>query len=178
MAATNSVGKLGEYVVGTWFGRRLNNKFRFSVAALGEKYELLDFTVDLLDDNEKPFGPHFTVQVKCTSQEVPDAHGIPAPYPKDAVDAAIKRKVPVYLVGVLLLDDESEEVYILAVDKTAAKTGKGIGSVPRRYSLKEPSVREAIYDEVCKYFDSIEDEFESKLIRDTTQDETDDEEIK
>jgi hypothetical protein len=65
--ANNHLGSLGENIVSLLLQRKLNGCYRFSVRFLGAKAELLDFLVELLDDDGKAYGPHFYLQVKTTA---------------------------------------------------------------------------------------------------------------
>lgn len=161
---SDSVGALGEDVVGVLFGRKIEKKFRFLPQSLGAKFELFDFIVQLLDDTEHPYGPYFFLQVKSTC-DCHDNASVSAPFSAEEVRRALGRRAPVYLVGVYIPEDgEPEEVFALAVDSNLTK---GISVVPRHFSLREKDVRMAIFAEVHSYFESPGSSFSSKLSRAT-----------
>ena len=161
MSTTNHVGNLGEAVVSLLFGRKTGGRYRFGVQFLGAKAQLLDFLIELLDEGGAPFGPYFFVQVKCT--EDGDVGGsAPAVFTAAEVSNAQKKLVPVYLAAVRIVDEDSEEVFILAVDSSLEK---GIAVVPNFFPLTDNSVRLKIYDEVKHHFDNNPINFVSELTR-------------
>jgi len=70
MPATNSIGQRGEKAVETSFCRPSGNvpEYQFRPIPLGDKAELFDFVVHLLDANDNILGAHFFVQVKRRKQ--------------------------------------------------------------------------------------------------------------
>ncbi|NYE64141.1 hypothetical protein FHW58_005376 [Duganella sp. 1224] len=162
MGITNHLGNLGEDLVSLLFRRRIDNAYRFSTTFLGEKAQLLDFMVNLLDDSGSAYGPFFFLQVKATNKPSPPGQLIPARFTSDEVKRALARRCPVYLVAVACVDDDSEEVFVIAVETTL--TG-GVAGVPRLFSLSETGTRLQIYKEVQTHFGSKMASFESLLTR-------------
>lgn len=165
MHAKNHLGNLGEDLVSLLLSRKIRNAYRFSTKFLGEKAQLLDFMVNLLDAKGFEYGPFFFMQVKTTESVAFGRYGIPARFSSAEVRAAQARKVPVYLVAVESLADESENVYALGIDSGLAR---GIAVVPRLFSLKQEETRIAIFDEVHAYFQFQAKAFQSRLTRTAT----------
>lgn len=94
MNAVNHLGNLGEDVVSLLFRRKIDDKFRFSVTFLGEKASLLDFMVNLLDDDGTAYGPYFFLQVKATEAITRPGRLIPARFSAGEVESARGRKAP------------------------------------------------------------------------------------
>ncbi|GJI92739.1 hypothetical protein [Duganella hordei] len=162
MNTTNHLGNLGEDVVSQLFRRKINDVYRFSVTFLGEKTQFLDFIVNLLDGEGAEYGPFFFLQVKTTTKVPGQGRGISARFSAKEVRTACARKVPVYLVAVGCLSDDSEEIFAMAVD---ASLQGGVAVVPRIFSLSMKETRLRIYDEVHAYFQAEMPVFESQLTR-------------
>ncbi|WP_296000175.1 hypothetical protein [Rugamonas sp.] len=162
MSTTNHLGNLGEDVVSLLFRRRIDKVYRFSVTFLGEKAQLLDFMVNLLDDNGSEYGPFFFLQVKTTATIGAPGAGIPATFTAEEVRNARARKVPVYLVAVESGDDDAERIFAIAIDETLKG---GVAVVPPIFSLADKATRMRIYDEVHAYFLSEAKIFQSHLTR-------------
>lgn len=162
MHTKNHLGNLGEDVVSLLLSRKIENAYRFSTKFLGEKTQLLDFVVNLLDAKGSEYGPFFFMQVKTTESVTLGGSGIPARFSSAEVRAAQARKVPVYLVAVESLNDDAENVYVLGIDSSLSA---GITVVPRLFSLKQHETRTTIYDEVHAYFQLHAQAFQSRLTR-------------
>jgi hypothetical protein len=158
--ANNHLGSLAENIVSLLLQRKLNGCYRFSVRFLGAKAELLDFLVELLDDDGKAYGPHFYLQVKTTASASIASQLVHARFSPDEVKRAQGRRVPVYLVAVECRHDDKEKTYIRAVD---ASLSAGVPGVHRRHSLKDRETRMQLYKEVDVYFNSLPLSFKSAL---------------
>ncbi|OBS33020.1 hypothetical protein A9K81_20385 [Pseudomonas syringae pv. syringae] len=137
--------------------RDINNKPLFSVKFLGEKAKLLDFVVNLLDDNESEIGPFFMIQVKSTKR-AKVAESIPAKFTAKEVLQAQNRKIPIYLASVAEINGRTREIFFLAVDSTRSK---GVSVVPRLHNLDCDVTLKALYDEVKQYHDNQSHSFVS-----------------
>lgn len=157
---SNRLGRRGEDAVSSIFGRDVLGKPRFSTHFLGEKAELLDFVVNLVDEKEAEIGPFFMLQVKTTKGAHP-GKSIDAPFSAAEVAKAVERKVPVYVVAVDA-GPRDEKVYFLAVEST--RKG-GISTVPRLFNLDCEVTLEELYDEVFHYFMDKPYVFKSKFVR-------------
>lgn len=162
MSTTNHLGNLGEDIVSLLFSRKIDNAYKFSPTFLGEKAQLLDFMVNLLDDTGSAYGPFFFVQVKTTETRLQPKRSIPARFSAQEVRVAQARKCPVYLVAVASIDDDSEAIFAIAVD---ASYTNGLAAVPQLFSLLSKEIRMQIYNEVHAYFTSAMPGFASHLTR-------------
>ena len=165
MYAKNHLGNLGEDVVSLLMSRKINGAYRFSTKFLGEKAQLLDFMVSLLDAKGAEYGPFFFLQVKATESVAREANGISVRFSAGEVKAAQARKVPVYLAGVESLSDDDENVGVMGIDVHLLH---GVTVVPRLFSLQLQETRQVIYDEVHAYFQSEAKAFVSRLTRDAS----------
>jgi len=118
--------------------------------------------VRLLDDTCSAYGPFFLLQVKTTERFLSSGRSIPARFSEEEVASAKASLVPVYLVGVECLDDDTEEVYAIAVD---VSLDRGLAAVPKLFSLRKKEIRMMIYREVQDYFNSAPCDFRSALTR-------------
>ncbi len=140
-----------------------NNRIRFRPKFLGEKSELLDFLVLLVDEQSQAFGPHFFLQVKTTATTPKeDAKSIVTEFTAEEVSKALALKTPVYLVAVDASKPYSESIYVMGI---GASRIKGISAIPKSLSLKDPAIRETLYEEVKDHFQARNFAFKSKVVR-------------
>jgi hypothetical protein len=156
----DDLGARGEDAISTCLRRPLSatQKPQFRPKRLGEKAELLDFVVFLVDDNGKQLGSHFFLQVK-TTRDV-DANSTAASFSADEVRRAQALKTPAYLAAVDASRPDKEAVCVLGIGTSRLK---GYASIPKRLSLDDTKVRNALYDEVKAHFDSRVFTFDSKV---------------
>lgn len=159
MSLSDSVGRLGESYVATALHMSVKGKYLFKVTPLGEKYEVFDFMVNLLDDARLPFGPFFMLQVKTKSSEALEA-SLNVSFTWEEVVASGERKVPAYLVGVEAIG-RTQSGFFLAIDR---RRTTGIYSVSRKFNLNDEEVLEQLYREVAEFFSMVDNEFESIFI--------------
>lgn len=162
MHTSNQLASMGEYAAALLFRRKIAGVHRFTATFLGEKAQLLDYLVNLLDANGHEYGPFFFLQVKTTAAIARPGRGIRAKFSAREVRLVQARKVPVYLAAVMSLSDGQEEIYVMGID--VAQRG-GVSVVPRLFPLSDDGVRMAIYREVNAYFCSGLQAFESGLTR-------------
>ena len=131
MPPRNDIGDRGEHI----FRVRItdpvgpNRMPLFRPVHLGEKFETLDFFVELIDP---PAGrAYFFVQVKSTSQGYTKATPARLKVQVNQADIDTLRvyPAPTYVVGI---DEKAERAYIVSVNDTAM--GR-ISSLPTTYSL-------------------------------------------
>lgn len=160
MPATNSIGQRGEKAVETSFCRPSGNvpQYQFRPIPLGEKAELFDFVVHLLDENDNILGAHFFVQVKTT--ETPAALSCNARFTRDEVAKALSLKTPCYVIGVDASQRDSEKIYIrgISFDQT-----QGMSKIPISQPLDDDTIRNTIYQEVLTHFNALPYAFQSGL---------------
>lgn len=159
---SNLLGNFGEGAVSQLLHRKMAGVHQFAARHLGEKAQLLDFIVNLVDDRGTEYGPFFFLQVRTTAAIMRPRQGIRANFSAREVRLVQARRVPAYMAAVLDKGDGSEEIYILGID---AKQKGGIAVVPRLFPLSEEGVRKAIYREVHGYFESGVKAFMSRLTR-------------
>jgi hypothetical protein len=159
---SNYVGRFGEDVVSRLLHRRVGGRIRFAARHLGDKAQLLDFIVNLVDEFGKEHGPFFFLQVRTTETVARQRQGIRAKFSSVEVKFVQARKVPVYLAAVVSKGDDCEDVYILGID--GLHEG-GVRVVPRLFPLSDESVRLTVYEEVHDYFASGLKVFVSRLTK-------------
>lgn len=152
-------GARGEFSVGFSMMRDVNGKPLFFVRHLGEKANLLDFMVNLLDGDEQETGEFFMIQVKST-KAAKSTGSIPARFKAAEVSAAHSRKVPVYLVAVDDAPGRNREIFFIAIDKNRHA---GVSLVPKLHDLNCDVTLESLRDEVRAHHASKLDNFVSKF---------------
>jgi len=116
---------------------------------LGEKTELLDFLVLLVNKDDQALGPHFFLQVKATAGKTEDDDpSIAAKFSAEEVERVKNWKVPTYVAAVDLSRPERELIHIRGISSSRTK---GIASVKKALSLDDRNVRKNIYKEVHEY---------------------------
>ena len=142
MPAGDEIGGRGEaifYVLITAFCG--NPRPRFKPQYLGEKYESLDYLVELVGAGDPT--PFFFVQVKSTSQGYTKTKPqcLRVRVKQKDVQRMIHFPAPTYVVGI---DDTQEKGFILSVHGTAATS---IPSLPTRFPLDCANL-EVLWNEV------------------------------
>ncbi len=146
--STNSTGGLGEILAQLHFSRPLKTGAQlplFRASHLGEKYPVVDFIVDILDDDENSLG-FFFVQVKATSAAKPKAKTLSLQIELPKYNRLAQIPAPTFLVGV---DIDAEKVYLVSAAKPEKKA---FSSICKKFDLKDDDVRVALYKEVKKYW--------------------------
>ena len=138
--------------------KNINGRPLFDPNFLGDKAELTDCIVNLIDDKASVSGAYFLVQVKASKRA--NSRSIPATFTAREVQRAIERKVPVYLVAVDSTADREDEVYILAID---SQTQFGVRSIPKTFKLNSVENLQALYDEVNQNYGTTPYMFKSKF---------------
>ena len=150
---SNNLGSRGESAVATCLLRPLgdSNTVQFRPFFLGEKAELLDFLVLLVNKDDQALGPHFFLQVKATAGNTNNGSSIKAIFTADEVARVQKWKAPTYIAAIDASKPDQESIYIRSI-KSDRK--KGISSVSTKSSLNDPALRQRIYKEIVKHFQS------------------------
>ena len=121
----NSTGETGEWLAAARLGRVVKggrNGPLFQPSFMGAKYPIVDFIVDLLDDDFKPMGMFFFAQVKSSAVADPDSERLSVTVELDDYNALAGMYLPTYLIGVDTVDDK---VFIVAATEK-------LKSVPQR----------------------------------------------
>lgn len=157
MSKQDGVGSIGESFIQHVMQLPVDGTIKFKVTHLGEKYQLFDFMVNLLDEEMSMAGPFFLMQVK--THEVDSLNDpIDIDFSAEQVKAAKERNVPSYLVGVQTCG-RLQKGYFIALDR---KREKGIYSVPKRHDMDSETNMLGLYAEVNSFFStSIKNQFES-----------------
>ena len=159
----NDLGALGEDLVSACLRRATGYQHRilFRPQHLGEKCELLDYLVFLIDDNGHAFGPHFFLQVKTTA--VPHRTGtrsIATSFHADRVARTLDWKTPCYLAVVDASIQRLENIYVVGLSSTSPR---GVYRIPTSQSLNDPAIRKTLFDEVKAHFENRTFHFISSL---------------
>src|SRR4051812_31745303 len=115
-ASTNAIGDFGEGLVRSSFSRPVRRIYRrplFRVAALGDKFPIVDFIVEVLDRNEDSLG-FFFVQAKSTSIAKPKSKRLKLEIDLEKFNKLAATPAPTFLVGV---DIMTEKVFLVAAAK-------------------------------------------------------------
>lgn len=157
MSQQDGVGGLGESFVQHILHQPVFDRIKFKVTFLGEKYQLFDFMVNLLDDNMSMAGPFFLIQVK-THQVASFDDAVEVVFTAEQVSAAKERNVPSYLVGVQTCG-RRQKGYFVALDRRKIT---GVYSVPKRHDIESELNMQKLYKEVELFFsNSIKNQFQS-----------------
>lgn len=157
MSEKDGVGRIGEAFVHYVLHQPICGSMKFKATNLGEKYQLFDFMVNLLDEEASMAGPFFLMQVK-THKVISFEDAIDVEFTAEQVMAAKERNVPSYLVGVQTCGRE-QRGYFVALDR---RREKGIYSMPKRHDINSEQNMQKLYEEVNLFFsESIKDRFES-----------------
>lgn len=157
MSKQDEIGRIGEAFIHHVLQQPVYGAARFKVTPLGEKYQLFDFMVNLLDDESSMAGHFFLLQVKTHEvQSLDDA--IKIEFTAQEVMAAKERLVPCYLVGVQTFG-RLQQGYFVALDRHREQ---GIYTVPKRHSMDSEENMQKLYEEVGFFFStSVKNQFES-----------------
>lgn len=155
MLVTNLIGGRGENAVCMCFVKPVATHNGFEPHFLGEKAQLLDFHIALLDSTGKAFGPHFFVQVKTSS--VNPNPTFKAKFSGACVKRAKAGLAPVYVVGVEI-DGDKEKVWICGIESQST-----LNSIPKHYNLRNASTLKKIYGEVLNHFQTSAYSFKTSL---------------
>lgn len=162
----NLVGELGESMTKTALIAEIVKKsnhqsypdFLFKPYFLGEKADLFDFIVFLLDADAKPTGAYFYVQVKSTKNAL-KSKSCEAKYSKKEVTRALGFKCPSYVVGVKT-NGSNDDVYIRGISSSLKS---GIYTAPLKNKLFLDEIKVKLYDEVANFFKGKKHNFTSAL---------------
>ena len=156
MQSTNQIGGRGENAAQWCFLRPVHGHNGFEPTFLGEKAQLLDLRVALLNPEGKAFGPHFYVQAK--THQARRGRRFPARFTAEEVGRAKAGLVPVYVVGVELDGDTKENVWICGIDAQAS-----LPSIPKAHDLRAAATLIQLYDEVQSHFNRAAYSFVTNL---------------
>ncbi|WP_406227143.1 hypothetical protein ACI7YU_18870 [Pseudomonas siliginis] len=157
MSKNDEVGRIGEAFIQYVLQKPVFGSARFKVTPLGEKYQLFDFMVNLLDNKSSMSGPFFLLQVK-THEVASLSDAINIEFTAVEVMAAKERMVPSYLVGVQTCGRD-QRGYFIALDRDREA---GVYSVPKRHSMDSEPNMKSLYEEVGDFFaSSVKNQFES-----------------
>jgi len=146
----NSLGKLGEYTVGACFVMEVDGHHGFEVAFLGDKAQVLDFRISLIDADGKTFGSHFNLQVKAR-RAPPLDRPIQVGFTLAEVARASAMNVPLFVAVIEELPRRKTKVWIKAVvDPTV-----GVDSIQRKHSLNSNATLKKLYGEVMAHFTGV-----------------------
>lgn len=157
MPRTNPIGDRGENAAERCFVRPIDMHYGFETSFLGDKAQLLDFRVALLDSAGQVFGPHFYVQVK--THQVRRGKAFPTRFSAEQVRRAKAGLTPTYLVGVELDGDTKENVWICGIGSQTV-----LPSIPKLHDLKERSTLIQLYGEVLTHFQAAAYSFAPSLV--------------
>lgn len=152
----NILGKAGEAHAQAAFLKGLDlpafhsyPRYLFDATFLGEKNELFDILVSLYDHDAKLTGAHFFVQVKTTGTLMATgAPSVPAKFTAAEIKAALRFKVPAYLVAVT--DDVGGmKAYVRGIHSSQTA---GVSTVSTRHLLREEKTKVQIYNDVTRFF--------------------------
>ncbi len=118
----------------------------FRTAFLGEKWELIDFYVELLDVPDAQ--PFFFVQVKTSASTIrAGANKFKIVMEKADCEGLYRIPAPTYLVGV---HEPMQKAYILSIHD---KPTKGVYSIPLKYELTPDNLK-ILHQEVREFWKS------------------------
>lgn len=142
------IGKRGEAAALTALMQSFNGlEPLFDPIPLGEKFATFDLFVRL----RRVAGVYafFFAQVKTTRRGVcPRSHTLPVELSREDVAAALRCRVPSYLLGV---DDRTGAVYVTAIDR---RMRRGVSAVPTTHPLNAGTARR-LWDEVQSYWRGV-----------------------
>lgn len=156
MQISNRIGDRGEIAAQLCFARAVDGHYGFEVAFIGAKAQLLDLRVALLDQTGRVFGPHFYVQVKSHGER--PGRRFSCRLNAIAVRSAKAGLVPVYVVGVELVGDTTENVWICGLQQQHA-----LPSLPKSHSLKDRNTLVRLYRDVLVHFQGAQYTFSTEL---------------
>ena len=142
MVDSNALGERGEaifFVTATTFH---GVRPLFRPAALGAKWPVADYAVELVDSP----GKFFLVQVKATRGAVSRAERIGVDTARERIELLLATPVPTFLAAV---DEPNERVFIVRPSGP-----KRIRSISTAFCLNEAAVRLRLHDEVSAFWDS------------------------
>lgn len=141
----NAIGERGEVIFQTLITKFDEKpKPRFRPGFLGDKWETVDFFVELVDAPSPK--PYFFVQVKTTQQGFTKRENrLKVQIKKDSIADLAAYPAPTYVVGI---DEPNEDGWLLAV---TGQTQRRISSLPTEHPIN-PFNRERLYEEVLSYW--------------------------
>ena len=145
MVDSNKIGKRGESI----FSTKISKGFILDPSFLGDKYEAIDFIIDLNSlPNHKAF---FFVSVKTTSNAKysPKNNRLKIQVNKKQLGELKKLKIPTYIVGV---DEKKEKAFIISVKGIKVDS---ISSIPTSFSLNQKKNIQDLWNEVKEYWDDL-----------------------
>lgn len=149
--ASNSIGRLGEVI----FEFTILRELRFVPAFLGDKWESVDYLVELADREQHGF---FFVQVKSTAQALSNERFPSMPILSEKLESLFSYPAPTYIAFV---DTNSRKVYL----KAAMGRDRFTSNPPVELT---PETSRTLEEEVSGYWSLVETShlkstFESKF---------------
>ncbi|NYE61250.1 hypothetical protein FHW58_002457 [Duganella sp. 1224] len=137
----NAIGERGESIFFTRITALHGPRPLFKPAFLGDKWAVADYAIELVGHP----GRYFLVQVKATTNGVNAMGNLKAQVEHFRYQKLVNAWIPTYVVGV---DDSTEEAYVCA---TRPLKG-GLSSIKTSFPLRDPIVRQQLYDEVLAFW--------------------------
>lgn len=154
--STNRLGKRGESI----FSTKISKHFLLDPSFLGDKYESIDFIIDLNTAQTKKAFFFVSVKTTAVAKYSPKANRLEIQVKKKELAQLKKFKIPTYIVGI---DEGKEKAFIVAVKGISAKS---IKSIPTKFSINNKTNLQALFSEVELYWNRAKDHrtFTSKFI--------------
>ena len=134
----NEQGVLGE----TIFNIAVSRGYLFRPRALGEKWPVSDFYVELVDFSQHY---HFFVQVKSTTRGLDREGNLTITADKEKVNRLSQYHAPTYIAGVDIL---TEEVFLMTIN---APLENNLTKMPTTFKLADSNL-EVLFDEVKDFW--------------------------
>ena len=136
----NEQGVLGE----TIFNVAISRGYLFRPKALGEKWPVSDFYVELIDFAKHY---HFFVQVKSSARGLDADGNLPILIDKNKVERLSQYHAPTYVAGVDVVD---ERVFLMGINKPPHSS---ISKLPTTFELVDENLA-VLFSEVEGFWDS------------------------
>jgi hypothetical protein len=143
---SNALGNRGESIFEAQVLTLHDGQPLFRPVALGQKWPVADFAVELAD---KP-GCFFLVQVKATQKpikKIKKKNRLPLDVKSDRIKLLVGSPIPAYLVAV---HDKSMKAFLVA-----PRIPKHIHHIATTSSLGDKKVRDKLYQEVASFWAGI-----------------------
>lgn len=142
---TNAVGDRGESLFRLAVTSFHGLKPLFRPAALGDKWPVADFAVELVGHP----GYFFLVQVKSTRRSLTKRKRLPIKVGRGKFNSLVSAQIPAYLIGV---HEPGEKIYITAA---VTRRSTDVSSVTTKHSLTRRAVRKKLFDEVKRFWSVV-----------------------
>ena len=144
---SNRIGKRGENIFATIISRNIASKgFLLDPTFLGDKFQTVDFHVDLLQYSFKGF---FYASVKTTTLGYyPEGDRMRITIDKDEIAELSKFVLPVYIFGI---DEIEEKGYLISANNL--DKAMNVNGVITKYPVNSANI-ELFWKEVAAYWDN------------------------